>query len=162
MITIDRLKALLYYDRVTGLFIRLTSAGGKEVGSAAGTVNPDGYVQIQLDGRFYKAHRLAWFYVYGVWPRNQIDHKDLVRCNNAIDNLRLATNAENNRNKTKTRDALSAYKGVTFDSSRGKWKAQIKVNYKNIFLGRFESEQEAHTAYVVASREYHADFGRTA
>lgn len=99
-LTPERLRCLLSYDQGTGLFTWLIDRGnGACAGQRAGTVDRNsGYVLVQIDGRQYRAHRLAWLYVHGRWPRPLIDHIDRNRANNRISNLREATSAINNSN----------------------------------------------------------------
>lgn len=87
MLTVERLRELLDYDPETGVFRWKEPRRKCRVGEVAGSLRKDGYVKIQVDGRFYQAHRLAWLCVYGVWP-SAIDHIDGNRANNAIANLR--------------------------------------------------------------------------
>ena len=130
-----------------------------KVGQVAGSTNTNGHRQIRLDGIFWVAHRLAWFYVHGEWPENEIDHVDLNKDYNAITNLREATHFENcNNRKASPLTNTSGYKGVSL--CRGKWTAQIKHKGKCHHLGYFDDPEEAHQAYVTASHKYHGQFGR--
>lgn len=88
-----------------------------------------------------------------------VDHIDGNKLNNRRSNLRLATRAENNRNRARRRDNKSGFKGVTKHSS-GRWRATIKANGKFKHLGVFDTPQEAHAAYLDASRYWHGEFGR--
>ena len=72
-----------------------------------------------------------------------VDHIDGNKSNNNLNNLRLISHREN----LKGRKGTSKYTGVYYDSLRDKWKAQIVVDYKRIFLGRFDNEYDAHLAY---------------
>jgi len=94
------------------------------------------------------AHRLAWFLHYGRLPNNQIDHIDGCRTNNKIDNLRDVTNQQNQWNQTKA-------KGFSWNKQKEKFSARIKVNGKIKHLGFFNTEQEAHTAYLNAKKKRH-------
>lgn len=82
-LTAGRLRELLHYNPETGTFTWIArSAHGSHIriGAIAGSSpNSNGYLQIRADGRTYKAHRLAWLYVNGEWPRADIDHKNGVR-----------------------------------------------------------------------------------
>lgn len=82
-LTLDRLKELLHYDPETGVFTWLSNRGSAKVGETAGR-KTDYYVQIKINRRSYMAHRLAWFYMQGTWPKDQIDHKDLNKANNVF------------------------------------------------------------------------------
>src|SRR5690606_33911522 len=97
-LTQARLKQLLDYDPTTGIFTRRVSRGGMKKGSVAGFTSVKGYTVIGVDGKLYSAHRLAWLYVYGVMPR-EIDHRNRVKTDNSILNLREASRAMNNQNK---------------------------------------------------------------
>jgi hypothetical protein len=125
----------------------------------AGTVDHLGYVRILINGRAHKAHRLIWIYHYGSIPKDRrIDHIDGKRNNNLISNLRLATQSENLRNRGANSNNTSGYKGVSFDAERGKWKARIVKNGKETFIGRFQTAQEAHDAYISYGSEIHGEF----
>ena len=112
----------------------------------------NGYCIIRLDDRLYTAHRLAWLYVHGQWPTHQLDHINGNRQDNRLCNLRPATNAENAQNRTR-KSNTSGFPGVRKTNS--KWTAEIKVNYKPIRLGRFDSPEAAYAAYLEAKRKYH-------
>lgn len=101
MLTNERLKEVLHYDSLTGMFTwKLSVTNSVRVGDVAGHVKNNGYAQVSIDGKKYYLHRLAWFYIYNVWPPvgYEIDHKDLIKNNNRIKNLRLSTRTTNNQN----------------------------------------------------------------
>ena len=81
-------------------------------------------------------------------PSNQIDHIDGNRTNNSLVNLRIVNNQQNHFNQTKA-------KGYTWDKQYNKWHAQIHVNGRNIYLGRFDNEADAHSAYLSAKLVHH-------
>lgn len=112
----------------------------------------NGYRVIRIDDALYLAHRLAWFYVTGNWPANQIDHINGVRDDNRFSNLREATNLQNAHNRKYNRNK-SGFQGVRKENS--KWLAEIKINYKAVRLGLFNTPEEAHCAYLIAKRQHH-------
>lgn len=119
-------------------------------------VHKDGYLQGCINNRRYKAHRLAWFYVYGVWPTNEIDHKDTIKTHNWIENLRDVTHSGNQQNKIKAlKNSKTGFLGVCFNKENGKYKAQISVSGKKKYIGYFDSAEEAHNAYLITKRELH-------
>jgi hypothetical protein len=141
------LHRLLSYDEETGIFrwkVQLSPSG--LVGNVAGY--KDTYIIISIRGKKYTAGRLAWLYVYGEWPELLIDHIDRNKHNNAIDNLREATNTQNLCNADRVINA----KGYYFDN--GRYKSKIKVNGRDITIGRFNTEEEAHTAYIQAKKQW--------
>ena len=107
---------------------------------------------------YLKAHRLAWFFVYGEWPQKQIDHINGNKSDNRISNLRLATASQNLSNKGITKSNTSGYKGVSFNRTKKKWMASIKVNKKSINLGYFLTPEEASEAYKAAAIKHHGEF----
>lgn len=150
-LTQARLRELLHYDPLTGVFTRVVDVGPRKdqkAGSVAGGENQEGYVQIQVDGKHYLAHRLAWFYVHGEWPEPECDHKDTIRNHNWLDNLRPATRSENEQNQRKAR-------GVYWNKPNSKWHAQIKLNGRSKHLGYFSTAEAAHAAYLTAKRKLH-------
>lgn len=163
-LTHERLVELLSYDPETGLFRWIAPpkhrAGMIQAGSIAGHRHKKGYVRILIAGRSYGAHRLAWFYVHGVYPPEQIDHRDRVRHNNIITNLRPATRTQNGANSKRREWAALPFKGVTPQGSR--FCAQISRNGRTQRIGTFLTAEEAHAAYCKAAFEKHGDFARAA
>ena len=115
------------------------------------------YYCISVFGRWYKAHRLIFLMFNGYLPE-VVDHKDRDKLNNCIDNLRAATKAQNERNRTKYSNNTSGYKGVWLDKRSQKWIAEITVNGKSLKLGTFRTPESAAEAYDSAALKYHADF----
>lgn len=141
-LTQDGLKELLSYDCISGRFTWLKpTANNVKAGSIAGGKNKDGYIQIRIYMTLYQAHRLAWLYVHGTWPESEIDHKDEVKTNNAIANLREATRKQNAENRSGYRNNTSGFRGVHY--ARGKWVARVTQNGKKVFLGNFDSVEQA-------------------
>ena len=107
MLTGSRLEQLLNDDQETGIF---TWRGGHKkvrAGMIAGTPDKDGYICIKIDQIMYKAHRLAWLWMTGDWPTEEVDHKDLDKSNNRFGNLREATHSQNNINLATILDLYS-------------------------------------------------------
>lgn len=156
-LTAERPRELLHFDTCTGVF-RWRRASNSRVlpWAVAGHVNPVlGYVQIGIDGKHYLAHRLAWYYVHGVWPADQLDHRDGVRSNNRMSNLREAGHAENGQNQTLRSDNTSGFLGVSWFKRDSNWKAQIRLNGTSYSLGYFDTPEEAHAAYLAAKKNLH-------
>lgn len=150
------LKEVLHYVPDTGVFTWRVSRGNVKAGSVAKSRNPNGYVEIKIDRRTYKAHRLAWFYMYGNIPNNlQIDHKNGVRNDNRLGNLRLATQVQQSQNVTTRNDNTSGYIGVNWHKHTHKWVARIQVEGKRIAIGYYDTPEEASEAYKKAKQEHH-------
>ena len=134
MLLLAELKDYLHYYRRTGLFIRLKKSERARIGDVAGYLNEKGYVIIKVKGRLYRAHRLAWFYVYGVWPKGRLDHRDTIKHHNWIKNLREATNQQNLQNRGKNKNNTSGYKGVSWCKNIKQYVANICVDGKTNHL----------------------------
>lgn len=146
-LTAKEVRLLLSYDQETGEFRRLVRTSMRiRVGDVAGCGNGRGYILIRLKNKLYRAHRLAWLYVYGQWPNIELDHIDGNRSNNAIANLREASHAENMQNLAMKRTNKSGAVGVR--RARGRWKAEISINGKNKCIGTFDTIEEARSAYL--------------
>lgn len=161
MLTRRRLKELLIYDPRTGIFRwRVRRSGVPIAGMVAGSPGPKGHILITINGRKYKASRLAVFWMTGRWPRQQVDHRDTDPGNDRWKNLRLATNAENCRNRSRFRNNTTGFKGVSFHRLTGKYQAAIRKDYRRIHLGLFGSARAAHEAYKAAANELFGEFAR--
>jgi hypothetical protein len=133
----------------------------KNAGAIAGTLDPTrGVIEITIDRKRYKAHRLAWLWATGHWPKCLVEHKDLNPANNRWTNLREGTKAQNGMNRIRPRNNTSGYKGVCFWKRDGNWIAKIKVNGKTIHLGYYPNSEAAHTAYSKAAEHYFGEFAR--
>lgn len=166
-ITADYAIARLDYDRTTGRFkwkpVAETDRHTKRwnaryAGTTAGWLDGRGYWIIMIDSKSYKAHRLAWLITEGEWPDEQIDHRNEVKSDNRIDNLRLSTNGSNRHNIGKNANNTSGYKGVSWCDYNRKWRACMRVNAKRSHLGYFDSAEQAAQAYREAAIKYHGDF----
>lgn len=166
-LTQKQLKSLLSYNKDTGIFTWLNcNSGSVKKGDTAGNINHYGYMRIgtTINGKVkrYLAHRLAWLYVHGSLPRNQIDHINHDRLDNRIINLREATHEENQRNKTMQLNNKSGVTGVSFHKPTSKWRSHIQVNGKSIHLGLFIYKNDAICARLHANRLYkfHSNHGK--
>lgn len=154
-LTAERLRELLHYNPDTGVFRWLVSTSNrKPVGSVAGYISGR-YAEIRIDGVLYKAHRLAWLYVHGAWPSDQLDHIDGVKIRNAINNLRECSNAENHQNHTVQRRSASGLLGAYRLKRSARWLASIKVNGTQHYLGVHDTPEAAHAAYLAAKAKLH-------
>lgn len=134
-LTQERLKQVLDYDPETGIF-RWNSKriGGRKVGKIAGGKSPYGYHLIKIDGTKYMSHRLAWLYMYGYFPENEIDHINRIKDDNRISNLRHVSKICNSRNVGDLLTNKSGVKGVYFKNRCKSWVSTITINRKKIHL----------------------------
>lgn len=160
VLTIERLRSVLDYSPDDGRFRwKVHKDTFLRPGDLASTgTNADGYTSIRVDGVAYKAHRLAWFYVHGRWPTEQIDHINGERADNRIANLREAGRPENAKNRKRNVNNKSGFKGV--HPLNGGWAAQIRVNGNRHHLGTFTTPSAAAAAYREAAQRLHGDFAR--
>ena len=104
-------------------------------------------------------HRVIFLWHYGFAP-TYIDHIDMDKLNNKIENLRPATKSQNGFNRCKPVHNKSGYKGVSWNKERQKWDAEITFNKQRIRLGRFSDVKRAAQAYAEAAARYHGEFAR--
>ena len=161
-LTAERLKELLHYDADTGVFTRVKTVNNRtKAGEVAGRLNSDGYISISVDNVTHTAHRLAFLWMEGEYPSHAepIDHINGIRNDNRWANLRQVTLQENQHNRHHADRFIgrtSERLGVSFkDKGRNRWEANIRVDRKLIYLGRFASEGEASNAYMAAKARYH-------
>lgn len=155
-LTAELLREHLDYDQNAGIFTSKVRSGSRQPGTVLqGCRKDNGYLVIGVCGKQYYAHRLAWLFVHGHWPVNQIDHIDGDRANNAIANLRdvaQQVNAQNIRRATASN--VLGVLGVT-PWHGGRFRASIGLHGKRYHLGLFGSEEEAYEAYVRKKRDLH-------
>lgn len=158
-LTAERLRDVLEYEPTTGRWTWKNRRSNRSAGQEAGCVNVgDGYMRIQVDRRNYLSARLAWLWMTGEWPKNEIDHKNLSRADDRWINLRGATRSQNQGNRPANSDCCVGRKGVT---ARGrKWRAHITFDGASHYLGTYQSIDDASAAYAVAAAKHFGEFAR--
>ena len=158
--TQETIRSILDYDPHTGDFTWRERTdvspawNATFAGKRAGRKTDNGYWKITVNHRTYYAHRLAWLYMTGKWPAQDIDHINRNRLDNRFLNLREATRSQNLGNQTNRRAGL---KGAYPVASTGKWNAKLG----NIYLGTYPTEQQAHDAHMEAARAKYGEFARS-
>jgi len=162
ILTQKQLKSFLSYSSETGIFIWLPCRGAGKTGFAAGTPHTGGYINITVNKKRYYAHRLAWLYIHGVWPKHQIDHINHIRDDNRIENLREVTNQENHKNSSLRNDSASGITGVSWCNTREKWRSHISEGERFSHLGYFTDKFEAICSRKSAENKhgFHENHGR--
>ncbi|MCI0598744.1 MAG: HNH endonuclease [Beijerinckiaceae bacterium] len=160
MITTERLREVLAYDPDTGVFTWRVARGRQSAGPEAGSLDGRGYRQIRIDGRRYQAHRLAWLYMAGAWPKDEIDHVNMDCADNRFENLREATRSQNQANIRAQSNNTSGFKGVCWHKRDRRWEAKIMVCGRKKHLGYFDTPKAAHAAYVAAAKLHFKEFAR--
>lgn len=167
-LTAEYVRSILDYNPETGIFrwkyrSNICKTWNTNYhGKIAGRSRPNnfGYLQIGINGKTYLNHRLAWIWMTGEWPKEDIDHKDLNKINNKWDNLREATPSQNHINKIPKNAAQ--FRGVLkiINKHSIKYRAYIRINGIKVHLGLYETPEIAYRVYCDASKKYHGEFGR--
>jgi hypothetical protein len=159
ILTQEILKNNLNYDFDTGKFSRLVAnCNSVKIGDLCGSVCSNGYLSIRVLNKSYKAHRLAWLYMTGEWPKNVIDHVNGIKDDNRFCNLREATSSQNMFNCKLTKRNTSGFKGVSFNKRKNKFVAQIRINKKQTYLGVFDTAELASAKYNEFAKNTHDQF----
>jgi hypothetical protein len=154
-LTPEYLRQVLAYDPKTGVFTWLRNYQKSRIGQPVGRTDHNGYTKIVLDGVAFAGHRLAWMYVKGRFPRGEIDHRNGIRTDNRIKNLRDTTRVVNRQNQRRPNVGnRSGYLGVSL-MRNGRFQAKIHAGGLTRHLGTFATAIEAHLVYVEAKRIYH-------
>ena len=157
-LTAEYLRSILHYEPATGIFTwKVSTSTSVKVGDAAGSQDGRGYLLISVRSRRYLAHRLAWLYMHGEWPKLNIDHINRNPSDNRLVNLRDVTQKQNQQNRSTNSDNTSGHTGVRWNKQNSKWRAQIMHNQKYIHLGYFTDIEEAVSARKAAEKLYWAD-----
>jgi hypothetical protein len=179
-LTAEQLRAVLHYDPDTGFFRWREGIFHWRAGLPAGTEAECGpskrpyvhivlgttskgmqnrrYVLLGIQRRVYRAHRLAWLYVHGRWPENDIDHINGDGCDNRIANLREATTAENAMNRVRRADNTSGIKGVSWNKRSSQWLVHVGFQGKIVHGGLFDTIEEAKAAREALASRLHGEF----
>ena len=156
-ITADRARELLHYDPETGVFTRRVASGKTHVGDVTGSKNALGYMMVGVDGSRYLAHRLAWLYTYGEWPKQDIDHIDQDKANNRIANLRDVSRSANNQNRSAalSNSGTGIANVCPVTAGRRPYRVRLKLNGVIVYHKHFYTIEEAIAARDEARAKFH-------
>ena len=159
-LTWERLNEVLSYNMELGFFYwEISTSNRVKIGSLAGHLNTAGYITIRIDKKLYLAHRLAFKILgYTGIDHLQVDHVNGDRADNSFNNLRLASNGENSQNSKLSKNNTSGVKGVSFLKKENKFLAQLCVNNRQVYIGKYVSIDLAKIAIEAARTAYHAGF----
>ena len=161
MITQERLHELFDYREDGVLIWKKCTSFRTRIGDVAGGINPDGYRHLKIDEKNYRIHRLIFLYHHGyLTPGMDIDHIDGDKTNNRIENLRQVTKTQNQQNSKMRSTNTSGVKGVSWFNASGKWKAQLLVEKRLIYLGLHDTIEEAEKVIKEAREKYHGEYSR--
>lgn len=172
-ITVEFIESILDYDPQSGIMIwkyrpksmfqslkSFMPWNKRYAGKEINCLDKDGYIQISIYKKRYFAHRVAWLLVYREWPNISLDHINGIKSDNRIHNLRMATESQNAWNTRAPSNNKSGYKGVSFHALGNKWQAHISKNNTKIYLGLFNTPEEAYGAYKKAAIQLHGEYAR--
>ena len=157
----SELLRILDYSPETGIFTwKIKISRNVVVGRVAGSKNKgNGYIEIKIYKKHFLGHRLAWFYVHGYWPVDLIDHKNRIRHENWIDNLREADgsfNLQNQQLPSSLNTSSSKVPGVTFRRERQKWRVVLTIDKKDTYFGHYSTQEEAEAVCLEKRRLHYA------
>jgi hypothetical protein len=161
-ITQARLHELFDYRDDGNLIWKVRLSDRNKIGKVAGSFSKSNkYYHCRIEGKTYRLHRLIFLYHHGYLTLGMdIDHIDGNSSNNRIENLREVTGSQNQWNRKKNVNNTSGIKGINWDKRKSKWVSRVMVNNKPIFLGRFDTLEEATVAVENAREKYHGEFAR--
>lgn len=144
--THNELLQIVRYIPETGEFISLpgNKYSNQPVGNRLGTVHKTkGYRYITIKHKTYREHRVAFFYMTGKWPDDQIDHINQNKADNRWINLREVSAATNCQNRPMFKNNKSGYTGVVWNKQCQKWQVNCRANSKIFYLGLYTNLSEA-------------------
>lgn len=158
--SLSYLQQYLNYDSDTGMFTwKVDRKNGQiRAGDVAGSLTKTGYIEISLKNKRMYAHRLAWYFITGSWPTNEIDHIDQIKTNNAGCNLREADSSQNSANVAHRSDNTSGFKGVSKQTGRDTWVAETRFKGVRKRKGGFATPEAAHEWIVKIREQLHGEF----
>lgn len=155
VLTREFISSILDYDDKTGIF-KWTENAPRNRGKIAGCLCVQGYIVLRINRKTYKAHRLAWLYVYGSMPDKLIDHINGNKSDNSILNLRNVDDSVNQQNqKIATTRSKTGFLGVCTHKNSSRYSVRVKLNGKSHYFGTFDTPEEAHAVYLENKRVMH-------
>lgn len=155
MLSQEDLKQRVHYDPETGIFTWKKSECRRiHVGQPSGHLTKMGYIHIRVSNGRYFAHRLAFLYMEGYLPENQVDHINRIRNDNRWCNLREVSCSCNRRNSVVKGTNKSGITGVFWSARHKKWVVSIKIKSNSIHLGHFAEKIDAAKARWDAEVKY--------
>lgn len=160
MLSWERLHRILRYDPVTGVWTWLhpETMNKKPISAVAGTISVHGYRIITFEGVKYRAARLAWFYMTGEWPAEEIDHENRIKDDDRWINLRDASRSENSLNRDLQSNNTSGARGIHWNIEKEKWYMAVKKDGVSHFGGNFDFLDEAIEARNLLALELQGPF----
>lgn len=164
LLPVDQLRSILDYDPLTGLFrwrwdsAKKPNVNSRDTKRIAGTINAYGRRVIKIKGRLYYCSRLAWLYIHGRWPDQEIDHINGNRSDDRIANLRDCSREENQHNTGLCSRNTSGYKGIYWSKQQSAWIATITRRGTKQHLGSFDNADDAASAYAAAIHAVDGEF----
>ena len=147
---INKIRNEFLYEPDTGFVIK------KSLNRRVGWVERNGYRCVKVANKDIKEHRFIFAFVEGKWPFEDVDHINGNKSDNRWSNLRAVSTSVNMQNQTRAHKCnASGLLGVTKSSYSSKWRARIRINKKEIYLGLFDDEHEAHKVYLEAKKRLH-------
>lgn len=158
MIEIEDFKKYVSYNPDTGTFTRIAVLNDNpshqwRVGDTVGNQSSNGYIEVSVGDIKFQAHKLAWYFVHGVYPDFYLDHVNGDKTDNRIENLRESSPLINMRNRGKNKNNSTGFNGV-YVAASGRFRARIKINGKLINIGTFDTAEEASEARELANEFY--------
>lgn len=155
--SIEELETIVALDRKNGRLIRINPNHERKCSEH---FRAD-YRYVSINGTQYYEHRLIWMIAnrQHIPPGMDVDHINRDKLDNRPENLRLATTAQNRANIGKQRNNSTGYKGVFLD--KGKFRAKIKSNGTQRFLGSYGTAEAAAAAYDNAALAAFGEYAMT-
>ena len=152
----ETVKKLFHYDAESGMLLwRYGNGRNVKPWQQAKAPNGQGYYTVKINGTNYRVHRLIWLYVYGDFPKEDIDHKNRIRNDNRLCNLRAVSRTDNCQNISLPNHNKSGHIGVSWFELRKTWTVYVKVNKKNKWLGYYKNLDDAIAARKAGEKQYY-------
>lgn len=156
MIDQETVKKLFHYDAESGMLLwRYGNGRNVKPWQEVKALNSQGYYTVKINGTSYRVHRLIWLYVHGNFPDKYIDHKNRVRNDNRLCNLRDVNTTDNAQNISLPSHNKSGHIGVSWIKSHNCWTVFVKVNKKNKWLGYYKNLDDAVAARKAGEKQHY-------